>query len=204
MRQEFLSIIGEEEFRITGGLRLESAASNGNGLKLRLFVEPYEDAPAQEWSVEVAQSFSERLSLAWVDVVAIEQRHPVLLPFKEEDCDIYFSKNKMPPAKLLGIVLASVVEHVGEWHSLSRFVNAGLGLGKLHCPAEGLLGRFPRSVVGSVAKAVLAEPIELQVINPRPPVYWDGGQYVAYPADLEAFVFGDSFVVGSGFEFKRA
>lgn len=136
-------MVGDEELGITGGIRLESSARNGDGLQLRLCVKPHEDAATQEWSVEVSHSFSERISFDWVNVVSIEQHHPVLLPFKQEECDIYFGNNKVPPAKLLGIVMSSVLEHVGEWHPLSRFVNEGLNLGRLHCPAEGLLGAIP-------------------------------------------------------------
>jgi hypothetical protein len=150
----------------------------------------------------VARSFAERLLSEWKDVVVLDQEHPVLVPFTEEESDVYFSQNEIPAARLYGLVALTCASRVGDWYPVSRFLNKGLGLLQGQCPQHGLLGRFPRSIAEALLGVLAPEPIKVKSLNARLPSYWDGKQFNSYPK-LETFVFGESFVVGSGFEFKK-
>jgi hypothetical protein len=204
MRSEFFEIVGDEEFGNTGGLILAKASWNGSLLRLSLLIEASEDDPQDQWTVQAERSFAERLGSEWRDTVVLCQDHPVLVPYREDECDIYFTANHMPPQYLLGVISLACVGSVGEWHPVSRFLNSGLGLLRGASPEHGFLGRFPRPIAEALVKALAQEPIDVNLLRARAPSFWDGQQFNSYPADLEVFVFGEFFVVGHGFTFEKA
>ncbi|TFZ00470.1 hypothetical protein EZ313_18600 [Ramlibacter henchirensis] len=189
------------ELSRSGALALQQCRWENDAIVLALLLEPCEDAPKENWAVRIEQPFEERLSGGWVEPFGFADEHPVLLPWKEDQCDIYFTDNALSAASLLGIVAMACSQIVGDWLPASRFLNNGLNLVAGERSPHGLLGRFPRSLASAILSQLPQDSIRAVLVNSRPPHYWDGIQFVAYPDDLQVLTFGSSFVVGAGFTF---
>ena len=203
-RARFLEVIAHEWFASSGSLWLEQSAWEDESLALTLVIEPWEGEPHQRWTVRVSHAFEERLSGAWADDAYLGMDHPGLIPWKEEDVDIYFTQNRMPASEILGIAAAACARVLEDFYPVSRFLNAGLGLLGDECGSYGLLGRFPTSIASAILDALPPDLVSAQTLNPRLPSYWDGAAHRPYPNTLEILAFGNSHVVGDGFTFDAA
>jgi hypothetical protein len=203
-RSRFLEVLAHEWFASSGSLWLEQSTWEEEALVLSLVIEPWEGEPHQKWKVRVNHAFEERLSGAWADDAYLGTDHPGLIPWKEEEVDIYFTQNRMPAREVLGIAAAACACALEDFYPLTRFLNAGLGLLGGECGSHGLLGRFPGSVASAILDALPSDLVSVQALNRRPPSYWDGAEHRPYPSTLEILTFGNSHVVGAGFTFDAA
>ena len=204
MRDTFIQVVSHEWFESSGSVWLEGSSWDEETLRMSLVVEPWEGKPNQKWKITVARAFEERLSGAWSDDVYLGRDHPALIAWTEEEADIYFTANRLPPRELLGIAAAACANIFEDFYPVSRFLNKGLGILSDECGAQGLLGRFPQRVVKEILSAIPSGALQPAILNPRLPSYWDGAEHKPYPAGLEVLAFGDSYVIGEGFTFEQA
>lgn len=203
-RADFLRLASGEDFEASGGLLLHSAEWDAEAFRLKLDVDPGEAAPRQTWMLHADLLLDERLTSEWSDTVFIGRDHPVMVPFIEDEIDLYFTENQVSSAELLGVVALACAGRMNDWHSPSSFLNQGLPLASEAVVPFGHLGRFPISVGERVLQSGTGRRLRLTSLNRRRPVYWDGGEWREYSATVEAFVFGSSFVVGEGLRLEPA
>jgi hypothetical protein len=202
-REAFLSILSSADFEHSGYIVLQEYRREEESLRLKLRLDYRGSSPATFWNVHVKQSLHECLTSDWADRAYVGRDHPAFAPFRESECDVYFTKNELPAREVLGTVATACAMELGEWHPVTNFLNEDLGLLAGQCGPHGLLGRFPHSVARRILSQFSGLPIEPVLLNEMPSRYWDGGGWVEYSAQTEVFVFGGSFVIGEGFRFEE-
>ena len=201
-RSRFLEVVSHESFAGSGSVWLGRSSWDKESLALSLFIEPRKGEPHQRWKVRVRHAVEERLSGEWGNHVYVGGEHPGLIPWVEEEVEVYFARNRLSAPAILGIAAAACATTLQDFYPVSRFLNGGLGLLSGECGGYGLLGRFPRSVASAIVDAIPSDSLSVRVLNPRLPKYQDGNEHKPYPSTLEIFTFGKTYVIGDGLTFE--
>ena len=192
------------EFEDNGGLVVASVRWPGRGCELLLNVRTGEEAaPRQAWRVWCTDFRASRLSVAWVDRAELAAEHPLLFPYTEPHGKLAFLGRPTDSR----VVVADLWEvhrlATDLWHPFEAFFNPGLPLTELLASNSGLLAEGPVSLLERYAGVLRDHGLEPSIFGQRPPVRWLDGAWRPEAPDLRAFILGESFVVGAGFEVKR-
>ena len=202
MNLELQSIFETGEFEEDGSCQIKSLTWNGDDLYIELLVETgFDESLAQSWSVIARHVREQKIEKEWDDILEEVNEHPVLLPYKSNNANLFFSHFDGNKTELLGNLFTATYEIVGDWLDLNTFLNhAAISIsGPSGCLAKGpvpLLKRFKKEVEKLGGKANLLSEME--------PKRWNGEQWVAEDPNLKALILGHSHIIARNFEYKKA
>lgn len=201
--KRLLELIGNEFCGSDGWFRIISADWTADELRLDVSVCLSEEKETQLWEISCESVFEEKLCSDYSETLTLKSDHSHLLKFKEPEVDIAFSQNSMCPEELFGIVATSCFKYLGE-QPLTNWINQQASSKGICSSKYGILGRFPLSVANEITGLLNGKDITVNLLEPRPPKYWDGAQHCEYPGNIEVLIIGNSYVIGTNFNAVRA
>jgi len=201
--KQLLKLIETEFCESDGWFRVVSADWTADELRLDLSICLCEEKEPQLWEITCESVYKELIVSEFADYLSMESSHPLLVKYKEPEVDLSFSKNRICPNELFGIVLSTCFKYLGE-HPVAELINQSVSSDGICSSKYGILGRFPESVANEICRIVQDKDISIKQLQSYTPKYWDGEQHKEYPSNLEALIIGGSYVIGTNFSAVRA
>jgi hypothetical protein len=206
MLDRLIALTETGEFEDSGGFRFSSIEETSDGLILEVTVVPGDETDEQRWSIQCSSVREYRMYGEFATEVRVVSEHAVLLPFTEHVTQLYFSCPAPNPLATVGALWERHRQLVGSWLPFERFLNVlpnGLS-GLLAVSSGGQLAGGPVSLLQAYAEVLTDHDVRWSLLPPRPPRYWDGGQWIVSMHPLHALVFDRSYVVAERFDAERS
>lgn len=201
--KELLTRLIDEFDDIDGWIRIIDTDWSANDLRLTLAIKFGGELEPELWEVECEGVVEERLSSEGAEALSLSSDSPLLLPYTEQEVDLFFSENGIDPEFLLGSVFSCCFEKMGRPEYIQRFLNQKATVHGISSSSYGLLGRFPESVAQAIVIALKMQPIKLKALPRGMPKQWTGTEFASY-ASLSALEIGSSYVIAESFSASRA
>ena len=201
MLTSLIEIINTGEFEDNGSLSIEAASAHQDGLLVRLrLVLP--DGGSDVRSVYCHRPRShELLAAEFADDLSVCEDHVLLWPHVQEKNALYFNGRADDGRSLLGALLQTHHQAVGEWFEFTRFMNDALfsPAVELLASQSGLLAEGPEPLIASYRSVLTDFGIRHSSPPSRDPSWWDGTQWQPETERLYALVIGRSYVIAPNF-----
>ena len=202
MLTQILELTGTLEYEEDGWSTITSADWDASDLILLVRVR-VPDAPDHQFRIACQQPRSHRiLALTNDNLVSLTTDHVVLWPHNQKQGDLYFNGTPSDPLSLLGALIESQRDAVGNWFPVDHFLNLPGRSAEILRGGHGLLAKGPVSLLDTYAHVLDNHGIKHSSLAPRDPVWWNGDQWMPETEQLHALIVGDSFVVAPSFSEK--
>ena len=201
MNKELQDIFETGEYEDNGTCQIQQLNWSGDDLLIDLYVNTgFEEDNEQYWNIIAHTVRFQNIENEWHDILEEVNEHPVLLPYKSNTANLFFSHYKDSKTELLGKLYSATYEAVGDWLNLNSFLNySAISIpGPSGCLAKGpvpLLELYKKEVEKLGGKANLLCQME--------PKRWNGTQWVPEYPDLKALILGRSYIIARDFEYKK-
>ncbi len=204
MLDTLIALTETGEFEDSGGFRFVSVQQMPDGLQLEVALIPGDDADKQRWRIQCVGVRDYRLHGEFAEGLRVVSEHPVLLPFTEHVADLYFSCPAPNPLATVGALWERHRQSVGSWLPFEQFLNVlPQGLAVLLAASSGKFASGPVSLMQAYAEVLTEHGVSSSMLQPRPPKYWEGEQWVVPASRLHALIFDTSYVVAQRFDAER-
>ncbi|HZN67781.1 MAG TPA: hypothetical protein VFB66_21015 [Tepidisphaeraceae bacterium] len=195
--QPLLDSLSTLEFEEFGSLALTAVTWAGNDAALHLVVRQ-PDRPDEPWRLDCEAMRDSRIVCEpTFHDLWIETEHPLLLPHAEPAAELYFSSRPADPGAAVAELIDAHRAVVGEWFDCTHFFNLG-PYGSLRRMLEGGHGKLaagPLPLIERYADVLRRAGVKVSSPPARPPVWWDGVNWVPQSIPLYALILGQSFVL---------
>lgn len=201
---ELLARLDDEFWDNDGLLGIVGAQWFEDDLRLQVEVLLCQEKEPERWEINCGQVFAQRICARFAEVITLTEDSLLLIPYKDNEVQIAFSENNVPPNELFGLIASAYYEFMGPSVDLSRFLNLQLSSKGICSEKYGILGRFPERIAKKVLADLEGHSIKAKMLKGFSPKYWTDRGYVPYPANIKALSIGSSYVIGGEFNAKRA
>jgi hypothetical protein len=203
--QPLLDVISTHEFEEFGDLYINAAFWADNDITLRLIVHQQDQAD-QIWRVLCKGVRRSRIiNDRGISALSIKTEHPLLLPYTQPVAELYFSSHPSDPDVAVGRLMEAHRVVVGEWFDCMEFFNVGTHqpLRALLAGGFGKLAAGPQSLIDRYAEALRSSDVCVSSPTSRPPVWWNGKQWIEEVMPLSAVILERSYVVSPSVTAER-
>lgn len=199
MLTDFLELTGTLEYEEHGWSTITSADWNVSDLILLVRVR-VPGSPDRLFWVSCSQPRSYQVIAMTTDQsVLLTSEHAVLWPHNQKQGELYFNGTASDATSLLGALIESQREVVGDWFPIDRFLNLPGRSADILRSGHGLLATGPVMLLDRYASVLDNYGIRHSSPSPREPVWWNGGKWQPESDQLYALIIGSSFVVAPSF-----
>jgi hypothetical protein len=200
MLENLLDITREIDFEDYGFLRLTSAESNRETLRLSLHItgDEYPDVH-QNWQVLCSAVKEHSLSLGNHSDLKLFDDHVLLWPHLARRTSTSFYGKVENPLAVIGALYERHKELVDEWLPFDRFLNSDIGLPELISGGFGMLAEGPEPLVLAYEEVMRAHGFSTSHLDPTKPVYWGGHEWIGQTTAAFVLILDDSYVVAEQF-----
>jgi hypothetical protein len=140
-----------------------------------------------------------------IDNLRIETEHPLLLPHTEPKVELYISSRPSNADVVVGQLVEAHREVVENWFDFPHFFNLGprRSLRAMLEGGLGLLAEGPQPLIERYANVLRRAGVAVSSPPSRPPVWWDGSEWVKEEKPLFAVILGASHVVAQDVTAER-
>src|SRR5262245_24465482 len=121
MLSEFMFLISSPEFDEDGLLSVRTVERGDRELQLTVAIEG-SDVPRQTWRITCRGVCAARFGGLEAGVDLLDD-HPLLWPYVEDEVELYFRGEPACPHQVLGALVESLAESVGNWFAIHDFIN---------------------------------------------------------------------------------
>lgn len=173
-------------------------------IHLTVSVDPYSsEEQLQQWQLEIIGYVYSQLSSGPYHTLNCETEHPLLWPYNDVSCQLYFTGQITEPAALFVALYKVHHDFFGRYIPFEDFLNAACPLTELLKTTSGLLATGPKPLMLNYAACLLRHNATYSIIGERMPDYWDGEKHRNDPRSLKILFMNDSYIIAEQFDFFR-
>lgn len=159
------------------------------------------DSPAlarfEDWVVECAALSAARVIFESADGLALTDEHPLLWPYREGVAELAFHGRAKDPAAVVAGMWARHLAVAGDWIPFGDYLNLFDQAAPVFSLLEtggGILASGPRPLMEAYAEVLHAHGLDPSFVGAT-----RVGLRAGEAPDLAVLLFGESYVIGSGF-----
>jgi hypothetical protein len=190
-------LFGSLEFGNSGVARIAAMTHEAERLRFQLNV-GFNNAElaAQIWEVVCGDVRTYELRDSPIESVEFASAHALLVPYTAKSVTLSFVGVPVSASAVVGELWEAHQVVTQEWFSFDAFLNAELKTTDLLASGSGILAEGPRPFHTSYAAVLERHGLRVAWVNERDPLQWRDGAWLPEKADVQALVFGDSYVIG--------
>ena len=201
--REFEELVGSLEFEERGSLRLTSATWADPACELLLDLCVNESTSHQAWLVRCGAVRAYRLVSEWLDRAHLFGEHALLIPYTEPRVQLAFLRRPSNADAVVGQLWEAHRRLLGQWVPFDEYLNPGMSPSDLLASGGGCLADGPRSLMQAYAGVLDLHGVEPSFLAERPAVRWLDEAWQPELRDLQVFVMGESYPIGTAFQARK-
>lgn len=170
-------------------------------LQLIVNIDAYDDRSQHTWEIAISGYRTGNISFENYTQISCETTHPLLLPYHDLQCELYFSGIARDIPALFVALYQAHARIFNGYLPVEYFLNNGDDINKILKAGSGLLARGPKEVMLSYAACLLKHNLSYSIIGEREVSHWNGYQHV--PEKLKILFLDDSYMIAEDFDFTR-